>query len=141
MTNDDDDVTGTDRIRAVADRFFAAIEAGDVAAVREVYHPDVVIWHNTDGAESSRDENLAVLEGFIGRASDRRYTRRKLEVFAGGFVQQHVVTGVRRDGVRLELPACVICKVEGDHIVRLDEYFDSAALPAWFALDDDASRG
>lgn len=134
-------MTRADHIRAVADRFFAAIEAGDVGAVRDVYHPDVAIWHNTDGAESNREENLAVLKGFIGRASNRRYTRRKLEIFADGFVQQHIVTGVRRDGVELELPACVICKVEGDHIVRLDEYFDSAALPAWFALDGDAPQG
>lgn len=35
----------------VGDRFFSAIEAGDMDTVRDVYHPDVVIWHNTDGVD------------------------------------------------------------------------------------------
>ncbi|CDO37847.1 nuclear transport factor 2 family protein [Novosphingobium sp. KN65.2] len=129
-----------ERIRAVAERFFDAIERGDVETVRDVYHPDVVIWHATDRTESSREENLAVLEGFVARASDRRYENRTLEVFADGFVQQHIVTGTRRDGMRLEMASCVICKVQDDRIVRLDEYFDSAALPQWFAMDEIASR-
>jgi ketosteroid isomerase-like protein len=33
----------------VADRLFAAIEAGDIDAVRELYHPDIAVWHNTGG--------------------------------------------------------------------------------------------
>ena len=37
------------RCPRLADRFFAAIEAGDIAAVREIYSPDAEIWHNTDG--------------------------------------------------------------------------------------------
>jgi ketosteroid isomerase-like protein len=45
----------------VAARLFAAIEAGDIDAVRELYHPDVEVWHNTDGLAQSRDANLATL--------------------------------------------------------------------------------
>ena len=29
-------------------RFFAALEAGDVGTLREIYAPDAVIWHNDD---------------------------------------------------------------------------------------------
>jgi uncharacterized protein len=29
-------------------RFFAALEAGDIETVREIYAPDAVIWHNDD---------------------------------------------------------------------------------------------
>ena len=45
----------------LADRFFAAIETGDVDVLRELYHPDAEIWHNTDGVAQRRDDNLATL--------------------------------------------------------------------------------
>ena len=46
--------------------------------------------------------------------------------FDDGFVQQHVLHGVRADGVAVTLPACIVCQVEHGRITRLDEYFDSA---------------
>ncbi|HYS31676.1 MAG TPA: hypothetical protein VEM58_05395, partial [Streptosporangiaceae bacterium] len=42
-------------------RFFAAIEAGDIGTVREIYAPDAVIWHNDDLVEQPVEENLTVL--------------------------------------------------------------------------------
>ena len=122
----------TARIRAVATRFFDAVESGDVETVLAIYHPDVVVWHNTDNIEKNRDTNLEVLRGFVVRAPERHYTNRRLEVFPGGFVHQHLLKAKQPDGRVLELAACVICKVEGEQIVRLDEYFDSAALAGWF---------
>lgn len=113
-------------VRAFAKRFFDAIEAGDVETVRDSYTPDVEIWHNFDDAIQTRDENLATLKGLIGRISDRRYDDRRLEVFSGGFVQQHVLRGTRRDGLRVSLPAALICRLREGRIARLDEYIDSA---------------
>ena len=40
-------------------RFFAALEAGDIAALRGIYSPDAVIWHNDDLIEQPVEENLA----------------------------------------------------------------------------------
>lgn len=119
------------QIEVLARRFFDAIERGDVDEVRSIYAPDAVIWHNTDGLETLPAENIAVLTAFIGRISERRYEERRLQAFPGGFVQQHVLTGVRRDGRRLQLPACLVCSVEEGRITRLDEYFDSAAVAPW----------
>ena len=52
---------------------------------------------------------------------------RRLEVFPGGFVQQHLLKGRRvTDGLPVQLPACVIAYVREGRITRLDEYLDSA---------------
>ncbi|MFO1354609.1 MAG: nuclear transport factor 2 family protein [Gammaproteobacteria bacterium] len=120
-----------DQIEALARRLFDAIERGSIDEVLEIYAPDAVIWHNTDGLETGPADNVAVLTAFVGRISERRYRDRRLKAFPGGFVQQHVLTGVRRDGRRLQLPACLVCKVENGRITRLDEYFDSAAVAPW----------
>jgi ketosteroid isomerase-like protein len=115
-------------VLALAKRFFDAIEAGDVETVGAIYAPDAVIWHNTDGAEQGREENLKTLAGVVRFLGERRYGERRVGAFPGGFVQQHVLTGRRPDGAAVSLAACVICQVQDGQITRLDEYFDSAAL-------------
>jgi ketosteroid isomerase-like protein len=44
-------------------RFFAALEAGDIDTLREIYAPDAVIWHNDDLIEQPVEDNLKVLRG------------------------------------------------------------------------------
>ena len=114
--------------RALAKRFFDAVESGDIAALHGCYAPDAKIWHNTDDAEQSRDDNAETLKGFVQRISNRVYANRRLHAFEGGFVQQHELTGVRADGVAVRLTACIVCAVEDGRITRLDEYFDSAQV-------------
>jgi ketosteroid isomerase-like protein len=114
-------------LRTLAQRFFDAVEAGDVETAGTYYAPDVVIWHNFDNLEQTRDQNLAVLAGMPQRLSDRLYADRRVEVFAGGFVQQHVLHATRKfDGARLAMPAVIVCRVKDGKIIRLDEYLDSA---------------
>jgi ketosteroid isomerase-like protein len=113
-------------VRAFAKRFFDAIEQGDVATVADSYTPDVGIWHNFDDKVQTREENVATLTGMVARISDRSYADRRLEVFDGGFVQQHVLWGTRKDGSRVSLPACLICRMRDGKIARIDEYIDSA---------------
>ena len=48
-------------IRAMATRFFDAIEAGDIETMRTTFTPDAEIWHNTDEAVGTRDQTAATL--------------------------------------------------------------------------------
>ena len=124
-----------DAIRALASRLFDAIEAGDVEAVAACYAQEIIVWHNTDGVGQSRDDNLKTLAGVVRYLGERRYEQRRLDVFDGGFVQQHVLTGVRPDGVRVSLPAALIGRVEDGKITRLDEYLDSAHVAVFAGRD------
>jgi ketosteroid isomerase-like protein len=113
----------------LAKRFFDAIETGDVEGLRACYAPHAEIWHNTDRRISSREDNIRTLRNFIARVPQRRYENRRVHVFEGGFVQQHDLHCILSDHHReIILPACLVCRVEDDVIVRLDEYFDSARL-------------
>jgi len=113
----------------VADRLFKSIERGDIAAIREIYAPDVIIWHNNDGATQTVDANLAVVGWVVANISEIAYTEIRRHATPTGFVQQHVMRGrVKASGKELRLPACIICDVENGRITRLDEYFDSAQI-------------
>jgi ketosteroid isomerase-like protein len=126
-------MTDADAIRALATRLFDSIERGDVEAVADCYAPELVVWHNFDGLDQPREDNLKTLAGLIGRIGDRRYEDRRLNVFDGGFVQQHVLTGVRKDGVRVRLAGVLVGAVRDGKIARLDEYLDSAQVAAFRA--------
>ena len=116
-----------DDIRALAKRFFDAIEAGDIATMQGSFTSDAAIWHNTDELIVSPAQTAATLTGMVARIKDRAYADRRLVTFPGGFVQQHVLMGKRvHDDVAVRLPCAIVCQVSGGRITRLDEYFDSA---------------
>ncbi len=110
----------------VAEQLFAAIEAGDIDAVRSLYAPDVAVWHNTDGLTQSLDDNLRVLGWMTKHLPGTRYTEVRRAVTDSGFVQQHVLVATNRAGRNVAVPACIVAEVVDGRITRLDEYLDSA---------------
>jgi ketosteroid isomerase-like protein len=120
----------TSTVDEIAERLFAAIEAGDVEAVRAVYDPAAVVWHNNDGVEQTVEQNLRTLAWVIDNLADRTYEDVRRQGTATGFVQQHVLRFTRADGTRQELPACLVvaCDLEAARITRIDEYIDSGHL-------------
>ena len=121
-----------DEMRAFAQRFFDAIEQGDIATMQGSFAGDAAIWHNTDEAIVTPAQTAQTLTGMVARIRDRAYADRRVNVFPGGFVQQHVLEGVRtHDGERVRLPCAIVCRVEDGRITRLDEYFDSAHVAAF----------
>ena len=58
---------------------------------------------------------------------DRQVTER-------GFLSQQVLRARIADGTLLTVPMCMIFQVRGGRIVRIDEYFDGAAVGPLAAL-------
>ena len=112
----------------VAERLINAITAGDVEAVRQVYAPECVIWHNNDNVEQAVDANLAVLQWVVQHVRNLRYEEIRRQRTESGFVEQHVLRGTAPNGAELHIPACLVCTVRDGRITRLDEYLDTAHL-------------
>jgi ketosteroid isomerase-like protein len=109
----------------IAERFFRAVEKGDVEAIRAIYAPNARIWHNNDGIEQTVDENLRVLAWVAKHLSNRRYNVKRRVAIPGGFMQQHVLEADTAGGP-FTMPACIVCEVQDGRITRLEEYLDSA---------------
>lgn len=127
------------QMQALADRFIGGIEQADIETVRDCYDPDVRVWLNTAGAEKNREENIQVLAGLAAKTASRTYQDRRVTPTPDGFVQQHVLHAVHLKGPELVLPAILVCTVKDNRIARLEEYFDSAPLLAWYAAIEAAS--
>jgi ketosteroid isomerase-like protein len=118
------------QILAFAERFMDAIGKGDADTVRACYAPDAKIWHNFDGVEQTVDQNLKSLGWFARKLPDRHYRVLRREALKDGFMQQHVLEATLPDGAKWAMDACVVVRIEGGLIVRLDEYLDSAQTTA-----------
>ena len=110
----------------LGEALMAAISAGDIEALRGIYAPDAVIWHNNDGVEQSVDDNLRVLQWVVRHIGNLRYEDIRRQRTDNGFVQQHVLRGTAPNGQPLEIRACLICRVRDGRITRLEEYLDTA---------------
>jgi ketosteroid isomerase-like protein len=113
-------------IRDLADRFVAALEAADVAALDALYAPDAVVWHNYDRIEQTRDRNIESIGRFPKQFRSIQFQNIRRSFFEGGFVQQHVAAGIKADGSAFHVPVCMVVTLRGKQIARVDEYFDSA---------------
>jgi ketosteroid isomerase-like protein len=111
-------------------RFFAALEAGDIETLREIYAPDAVIWHNDDLVEQPVEENLKVLAGLHRVVSGLRYDITRRVPAPDGVLQQHVLRGTLPNGADVELHAAMYLQVREGHITRIEEYLDSGKRAA-----------
>ena len=119
-----------DDIDALADRIFAAIEAGDVEAVRGIYADDVTVWHNFDKVDQTREQNLAALGWMHAHASGLRYTDIRRIILDHGFIQQHVLQATAANGTVMAIPAMLHIYCADGHITRIEEYLDPAQAAA-----------
>jgi ketosteroid isomerase-like protein len=81
-------------------RFFAALEAGDIDTLREIYAPDAVIWHNDDLIEQPVEDNLKVLQGLATSMFHRCCFRSEAEADLGVLREPGGPGGVRGAGGR-----------------------------------------
>ena len=114
-------------MRALSDRLFGAVIAGDIDAVRAIYAPDAVIWHAHTNSTQTVEENLRTLEMIAKYITGFRYEDQRCEATEHGFIEQHVTCGMTPAGVEFSIPSCIVCRVVDGRVTRLDEYFDSAA--------------
>ncbi|MUH50970.1 MAG: ketosteroid isomerase [Actinobacteria bacterium] len=113
----------------LADRFVAAVAAGDVATVTSIYADDATIWHNFDQIDQTPSENVKTLIGLHRALTNVRYEDIRRTIVDDGFYQQHVLRGTARNA-ELELPAALRVYVSNGRITRLEEYLDTAQVAA-----------
>ncbi|KUH93003.1 DUF4440 domain-containing protein [Mycolicibacterium acapulense] len=117
-----------DVVTDVADRLFAAIEAGDRDAISRLWHDDIVVWKVAD-RDRDKDRALRVLHWFIDTTSQRRYQVIDRQLFDGGLVQQHILHATGHNGGVIAMRVGIIIKLGADgRISRIDEYFDPAEI-------------
>jgi ketosteroid isomerase-like protein len=113
----------------LADALFTAIELGDEPWLDNVFAGDVAVWRAGAQRDDDKERALKVLRWFIRVTAERRYEVLDRQLFADGFVQQHILHATGRNGRSIALRVCIVIKLGANRrINRIDEYFDPADL-------------
>jgi uncharacterized protein (TIGR02246 family) len=111
----------------VFEAMIKAIEANDAEAVRNGFHEDAVIWHNTTQIEQGRDDIVAVVQALHANFTDVVYDIRQVLATTEGAVGQIVLRATAADGERIAMHAAMLMAIDGSgRVTRADEYLDSA---------------
>ncbi len=113
----------------LADALFAAIELGDEPWLDNVFAGDIAVWRAGAQRDDDKEHALKVLRWFIRVTAERRYEVLDRQLFADGFVQQHILHATGRNGGSIALRVCIVIKLGASQLInRIDEYFDPADL-------------
>lgn len=112
----------------VAAALAAAFETGDVEAIAKLYAEDVVVWHNFDQLERTREQALSSAAWVAAEIEGFTVDDRWVAAVEGGYVQQCVFRGrMRSTGEVLEMPSMLRVHVSEGQVTRIAEYADSGA--------------
>jgi ketosteroid isomerase-like protein len=113
----------------LADALFAAIERGDEPKLDSLFADDIAVWRAGAQRDDDKEHAMKVLRWFIRITDERSYEVLDRQLFAGGFVQQHILRATGRNGGSIALRVCIVIKVGANQLInRIDEYFDPADL-------------
>ena len=112
---------------AVAQRLIDGVTRGDVESVDRLYADDIRVWRNIDQRELVKKQAIKVVT-ILSQLKDIEYRDLRIVPTEEGYVQQHVLTCTGPKGEEVRMPSCIVARVEGDQIARIDEYADSAAM-------------
>ena len=111
----------------VARQLIEGVTRGDVESVERLYADDIRVWRNVDQRELVKKQALKVV-GILSQLKDIEYQDLRIVPTEDGYVQQHVLACTSPKGAEVRMPACIVVRVKGDQIARIDEYADSAAM-------------
>ena len=109
----------------VADRLFAAIEQGDLAAVEALYADDVVVWNSVMPRPMDKARSLAVLAWLMAPGVSRQYEVHERLVDGDRLAQRHTLRVTIPDHDVIEMPVSLFITIDGGRITAIDEYVDS----------------
>lgn len=112
-------------IEAVVERFFAAVERNDFAAVGMLYADDMKTWRSFDLGSQDKAEELASLGALNARFSSS-YRVIERHFIGEQMIQRHELTLREKDGtVAHRLQAAVFLTIRDGQIHFFAEYLDS----------------
>lgn len=111
-------------VAAVARSWEAACRSRDNARIVSHLSDDAVVWYNFEQVEHDPRAYRDILDASAVGFRNQVYRDMRVHLHAGGFVEQATLVGETDKGT-VEIPFLLVATVEGDRILRIDEYFDT----------------
>jgi ketosteroid isomerase-like protein len=109
-------------ILELAAALMAAVQRGDIDAVKALYAQEIILWHNNDRVNQTSEDSIRTLTWINKHMKGVRYEELRVAALDDGFVQQHVM---RADSPKVDMPCMLRAWCANGRVTRIEEYFDS----------------
>jgi ketosteroid isomerase-like protein len=113
---------------SLAQAFIDATESRDLAAMRELFHPEAKFWTNITLQDSDLESRFLRIAREFEIFATFGFTKPRIDDYGSGFVIRAGVKGSLQNGVSFEFPVCIVGDSRGGKIERLEEYLDMAPV-------------
>lgn len=117
-----------DDVGAVASKWMAASEARDLPSLTKLISDNISVYFDFLDKTMDRAEFIGFLKAAYESPMEVEYVEKRLMVSREGFVEQATVRMTVGGTVHV-IPVCVVARVAGGLIARIDEYCDPRRLP------------
>jgi hypothetical protein len=111
-------------IAAVSDRFVDAFIRSASDLLEDLYAAELRFTSHADGTVRDREQALTAFRRLRPHLHDVVLEIIDRQISAHGYSSQQILRCTAPDGTRLNIPHCLVVRVENQHITRIDEYLD-----------------
>ena len=116
-------------VESMAVQMVRCIEEKDLDALSRVNAPGMLIWHNIDNRAMQWDEAKSFLQLLFDNVESLHYEDMRITKIPDGWIQQHVLRMILKDGRENLMPAALFVKLNADDkVTYVEEYIDIKQL-------------
>jgi ketosteroid isomerase-like protein len=115
----------TSDVERVIDQLFVAIQAGDRAAIADLYDEDIQVWHSATDRAVDKADSLAILDWLMAPGVTLRYEVVEQLTLGDRVARRHVLTVAIPDHDDIVMPVAIFLTIADGTIRRIDEYVDA----------------
>jgi ketosteroid isomerase-like protein len=112
-------------VERVLAQLFVAIQAGDRAAIADLYADDIQVWHSATGRTVAKASSLAIHDWLMAPGVRHRYATIEHVVLDDRDARRHVLTVSIPGHDHLVRPVAIFLTITDGKIRRIDEYVDA----------------
>lgn len=123
------DSIGSEQILTLAAEVTESISQGNWLKLDRLVSPECVFWYNFDRVGRKWSEVRQKLQGMHSRVQSMRFEKVRVTEIHNGWIQQHCLRMVLKDGTEREVYAVLIVRLDDRSLLSsLEEYLDPAQI-------------
>lgn len=126
-------------VRALAERYFAAVNTHDWEALAAVLHPDVEVRHGMTLSTTGSERAVRLLTAVVRQFAEHEDRPTRYVVEGDAAAVEIAFVGRRHDGVAVAFDAVDVIDTDGERITRVVSWYDTAAVLPMIRGDQDGS--
>ncbi len=123
-------------LKVISNSLKIAFETGDIDKINELYHDDIIVWHNYDLLNRNKSNSLETAKWVFKNIHNFKIEINDIIYFEQGYIQQCIFKGENSEtGNSFVVHALIKITCSDNKIIKIEEYTDpkqGASVPEEF---------